>query len=238
MVSEKVQMAKRIYCRRMGTASRRRLTGQFAAFVFALTCAASLVCLLTACGVTQNETQTYRASTPAAADAHNTASVPFSLAIVSGTNKSITMSEKTESADEFFVVLTNISKEPQPVFEYWNRWGFQVISFELSTADGKRFVLTVKDHGFDKNVPDTYTVEPSEHQVFAIRLDESWQVQPALTVVEGMPIILKTVYQVSPTRESAQHHVWTDRVESHSYSLSLWRCPPSCSPLFTHGVHP
>lgn len=228
----------------MDIASRRSLTGQFAAFVFALTRAASLVCLLAGCGETQNATQIYRASRPAAADAHSTASVqrpspaPFSLSIVSGTNKSITMSKKTESADEFFVVLTDISKEPQPVFEYWNEWGGQVISFELSTADGKRFVLTVKDYGFDKNTPDTYTIEPSEHQVFAIRLDDSWQVQPALTVVEGMPITLKAVYQVNPTRESAQRHVWTGRVESRSYSLSLWQCPPSCSPLFTHGVRP
>ena len=148
------------------------------------------------------------------------------------------MSKKNEWADEFYVVLTNISKESQPVWEYWNSWGFQVISFELRTADGKQFVLTVKDHGFDKNSPDAYVVEPGEHQVFAIRLDDSWQVQPALTVSDGMPITLKAVYQVNPTRESTRKHVWTGRIESHAYSLSLEQCPPSCSPLFTHGVHP
>jgi len=237
-------MANRIYCRCMDVASFRSLTGQFAALVFVLTYSAGLVCLVAGCGGTQNETQIYRASKSPAVDAQSTASVqgpspsPFSLSIVSGTNKSITMSKKTEWADEFFVVLTNISKEPQPVFEYWNGWGFQVISFELSAADGRLFVLSAKGDCCDKNTPDTYTIEPSEHQVFAIRLDESWQVQPALTVVDGMPITLKAVYRVSPTRESAQKHEWTGRVESRSYNLSLWQCPPSCSPLFTHGVRP
>jgi hypothetical protein len=228
----------------MDAASLKNLTGQFAALVFVLTRAASLVCLLAGCGGAQNETQIYRASKPAAADSYSIASVqrrspsPFSLYIVPSANKSITMSKRTEYADEFFVVLTNISKEPQPVFEYWNGWGFRVISFELSTADGKLVVLTVKGDCCDKNTSDTYTIEPSEHQVFAIRLDESWQVQPVLTVVDGMPVTLKAVYQVNPTRESTQEHVWTGRIESRGYNLSLWQCPPSCSPLFTHGVRP
>jgi hypothetical protein len=228
----------------MDAGSLRNLTGQSAARVFVLTRAVSLVCLLAGCGGTQNQTQIYRASKPPAADSYSPASVrkpspsPFLLSIVPSKNKSITMSKKTEYADEFFVVLTNISKEPQPVFEYWNGWGFRVISFELSAANGKLFVLTLKGDCCDKNTPDTYTIDPSEHQVFAIRLDESWQVQPVLTVVDGMPITLKAVYQVNPTRESIQKHVWIGRVESRSYNLSLWQCPPSCSPLFTHGVRP
>lgn len=218
----------------------KRIFGRFVALAFVFTHAAALG----GCGGAQNETQISRASKPPAADSRSTASVqrpsapPFSLSIVPSANKSITMSKKTEYADEFFVVLTNISKEPQPVFEYWNGWGFHAVSFELSTADGKPFVLTVKGDCCDKNTPDTDTIEPSEHQVFAIRFDESWRVQPALTVVDGMPITLKAVYQVNPTRESTQKHVWTGRVESRSYNLSLSQCPPSCSPLFTHGVRP
>jgi hypothetical protein len=222
-------MPKRIFGHRMDRVSFRSIRGQFAVHVFALSCAGSLICLLAGCGKTQNETQIYKASKPPAADAHISSGVessspsPFSLSIVSGTNNSITMSKRTEWAHEFYVVLTNISKEPQPVFEYWNGWGFQAISFELTTADAKRFVLTVKDRGFDKNFPSTFVVAPNEHQVFPIRLDESWQVQPALTVADGIPITLKAVYQVKRTRESTREHVWTGRVESHSYSLSLWQ---------------
>jgi hypothetical protein len=232
-------MAKRMYFRRIDGVLCTGFKRQSATLV--LTCAVSLVCLLAACGETDSKSrvQSYRISAPAKGPITTSSSPsPFSVSIVSGTNNSLTMSKKTEWADEFYVVLINISKEPQPVWEYWNGWGFQVISFELTTAEGKLFVLTVKDRGFDKNVPSTFIVAPSEHQVFSIRLDDSWQVQPALTVVDGMPVTLKAVYQVNPTRESTGQHVWTGRIESHSYSLSLWQCPPSCSPLFTHGVRP
>lgn len=217
--------------------SCRSFKRQFATSVLVLTYAASLVCLLAACRKADSKSHPISASAkdPITTD---TSPSPFSLSIVSEKDKPITMSKKNEWADEFYVVLTNTSKDSQPVWEYWNSWGFQVISFELGTPEGKRFVLTAKDHGFDHNWPSTYTVAPGEHQVFAIRLDESWQAQPALTVVDGMPITLKAVYQVNPTRESAQHHVWTGRVESHAYSLSLEQCPPSCSPLFTYGVRP
>lgn len=220
-------MARHPYSRRMETASCGSLRSQFVAFVLVLTCAASLGCVPAGCGGTHSS-----------AGLQQHSPLPFSLSIVSSANQSITMSKKTEWADEFFVVLTNISTEPQPVFEYWNGWGYQAVSFELTTAGAKRFLVTVKNHGFDKNSPDTYTIEPGEHQVYAIRFDDSWQLEPALTLLDGMPITLKAVYQVKPTRESTQEHVWAGRVESHNYRLSLSQCPPSCSPFFTYGVRP
>jgi len=143
--------------------------------------------------------------------------------VTAHTTSDVENSKRTEWAHEFYVVLTNISKTPQPVFEYWNEWGYQAISLELTTADAKRFVVTAKERDYDKNFPSTFVVAPYEHQVFPIRLDESWQVQPDVTVVDGMPITLKAAYQVKPTRESTREHVWTGRVESHSYSLSLWK---------------
>ena len=119
-----------------------------------VTCAASLAFVLVGCGGTHS-----------AAGSQRPSPLPFSLSIVPSKDKNITMSKKTEWADEFFVVLTNISSEPQPAFEYWNGWGYQVISFELTTAEAKRFMLTVKDRGFDKNVPDTYIIGPSGYLV-------------------------------------------------------------------------
>ena len=118
-------------------------------------------------------------------------------------------------------MLTNISQESQPVWEYWNSWGFQTISFELSTADGKKFVLTTKDRTFSYNFPSRFIVEPGEHQVFAIRFDDSWAVEPALPKVNEMPVALKAIYCVSANPDTAKFHVWTGRVDSHSYNLTL-----------------
>jgi hypothetical protein len=124
---------------------------------------------------------------------------------------------------EFYVVLRNVSAASQPVWEYWNSWGYTAISFELMTADGKRFVITVRDRDFTLNFPSTFTVAPGEYQVFAIRLDRSWQVQPALPMKDEMPITLKATYEVAPDPESLKYKVWTGRVESRTYNLSLFQ---------------
>lgn len=145
--------------------------------------------------------------------------VPFSLSIVSARRDGITISKK--GAREFYVVLTNISQQPQPVWEYWNSWGFQVISFELTTSDGKKFVLTPKYRNFDLNFPSTFIVEPGEHQVFPIRFDDSWAAEPALPFKDEMPITLKAIYSVSANPDSAKFRVWTGRVESHAYNFTL-----------------
>src|SRR5437763_322486 len=44
-----------------------------------------------------------------------------------------------------------------------------------------------------------------------------WVSNPAFPKVDEMPITLRAIYQVSPTREASEHKVWTGRVESHGY---------------------
>jgi len=126
-----------------------------------------------------------------------------------------------DKARDFYVVLTNISGEHQAVWDVWNSWGYRAISFDMTTADGKRFVISKREQDFTRNGPSTFVVEPGEHQVYAIRFDKSWEVRPTLPKVGEMPITLKAIYEISPTPESVQHQVWTGRVESHSYQLSL-----------------
>jgi len=149
---------------------------------------------------------------------------PFSLSVVPTFNHgegdgSIEMAR--QMAREFYVVLTNVSGESQAIWESWNSWGYRAISFEITTADGKRFVISKGLEEFTVNGPTTFVVEPGEHQVYAIRLDKSWDVRPSLTKHDEMPITLKAVYEVFSTPESAQFRVWTGRIESHSYKLSL-----------------
>jgi hypothetical protein len=143
---------------------------------------------------------------------------PFSLSIVPG-SRGITMAKN--KPDEFYVVLTNVSREPQAVWESWNSWGYQTISFELTTTDGKKFVISRRQEYFTMNFPSTSLVKPSEHQVFAIRLDEWWETHPTLAKSDEMPITLRAVYEVTLTPEATQYKVWTGRLESHTYNCSL-----------------
>ena len=143
---------------------------------------------------------------------------PFLLSIVPG-RSGITMAKN--KPNEFYAVLTNVSHEPQAVWETWNSWGYQVISFEITTADGKKFVLSKKQEEFTRNFPSTYLVQPGENQVIAIRLDDWWVTHPALPKSDEMPITLRAAYEVTPTHEATQYKVWTGRLESRSYSFSL-----------------
>jgi hypothetical protein len=100
-------------------------------------------------------------------------------------------------------VLTNISGEPQPVWEAWNSWGYRAISFEI-TADGKKFVVSRAQEDFTKNAATTFLIAPGEHQVFAITFDKWWESHPSLPKADGLHVSLKAVYEVAFTPEATQ----------------------------------
>jgi hypothetical protein len=153
-----------------------------------------------------------------AAIGENHSHSPFQLSIVPG-RSGITMAKN--KPEEFFVILTNVSREPQAVWETRNSWVYQAISFELTATDGKKFVISKRQEEFTRNFPSTFIVEPGEHHVFPIKLDEWWETHPAPPKIDEMPITLKAVYEVSTTPEATQFKVWTGRLESHSYNFSL-----------------
>jgi hypothetical protein len=135
----------------------------------------------------------------------------------------------TLSPAPFYVVLTNTTTVPQKVFESWNSWGYQAISFELVTARGQRFVVSRKNQDFDKNFPSTFIVPPGENQVYTIRLnEEDWTVAPELRFAsaEPLPLSLTAIYQLPRTREATRENVWVGRTESKSYHLQLEHSRP------------
>jgi hypothetical protein len=153
----------------------------------------------------------------------DTSKCPFSLAVVPSTSHgeggSITMAANERR--DFYVVLTNVSKDPQAVWENWNSWGYQTISFALTMADGSKIMVSKRQQDFTRNFPSTFLIQPGEHQVYAIRLDKEWSVHPTFSKIDEMRITLKAVYEVSPTPEAGQYKVWTGRVESSSYKFML-----------------
>jgi hypothetical protein len=150
---------------------------------------------------------------------------PFFLSVVPETSHGEPFGSSIEMAHDkarnFYVVLTNVSSQPQAVWEYWNSWGYQTVSFELTTTDGKKSLVSKRQQDFTINYPSTFLIEPSEHQVYAIRLDEWWETHPSLPKTDEMPITLKAIYEVAPTPEAAQYKVWTGRLESRTYSFKL-----------------
>jgi hypothetical protein len=134
--------------------------------------------------------------------------------------RSIAMAKK--SPGFFYVVLTNVSKEPQAAFQSWNSWGYQAVSFEAQTADGHTVAIAKKPpQGFTRNFPSTFVIPPGEHMVYPISLGEEWDAVPTLPIADATPIkiSIKAVYEVEPTPEAAKQKVWTGRTESKSYNF-------------------
>ncbi|MGB8128477.1 MAG: hypothetical protein WCG81_01660 [Candidatus Angelobacter sp.] len=148
---------------------------------------------------------------------------PFSIAVVptQSFDHGGTVTMAHDKAGEFYVVLTNVSAKSQEVFEAWNSWGYQTVSFEFTLSNGKKIVVSRRQHDFTRNGATTFMIQPGEHQVFAIRLDQWWEAKPALRKINEMPIKLKAIYQVLLTPEATKAGVWIGRTESHDYNLSL-----------------
>jgi hypothetical protein len=151
--------------------------------------------------------------------------VPFSVSVVPETSRGEGFGSTIDMAHykprDFYVVLTNVSSEPQAVWEDRNSWGYRAVSFELTTVDGKKFLVSRRPASFTRNFPSTFLMEPGEHQVYAIRLDQWWETHPSLPKADETEITLKAIYEVRPTPEAAQYKVWTGRLESRSYNLKL-----------------
>ena len=150
--------------------------------------------------------------------------MPFTLAIVPTRSRSdlrvISTAEK--QPDLFYVVLTNVSGQPQPAWETWNSWGFWTISFEFVMPDGKHIAATKnRNTCFTKNYPATFLIPPGESQVYPIRLDAGWDNRPTFAEAGDTPVTVKAIYEVAPTAESTKYKVWTGRIESANFKLIL-----------------
>jgi hypothetical protein len=90
----------------------------------------------------------------------------------------------------FYVVLTNISNEPQTVWEDGNSWGDQVISFRVVAGAGTKAVIPKRAGFFGKDTPQAFVVRPGEHKVYEVRLARGWTSSPLLPKVNEIDVKL------------------------------------------------
>lgn len=135
--------------------------------------------------------------------------------------------------DTFYVLLTNVSKQDQEVFETWNSWGYYAVSFELRTDDGRIVVIMKKPIEFTRNSSTTFVISPGEQMVYPIKLGNTWDAAFPLPTADEQPVdvSVKAIYEIKSTRESTLQHVWTGRVESNVYHFKFrhWSQHPPAS---------
>jgi hypothetical protein len=150
---------------------------------------------------------------------------PFTLAVVPSRSqeREQSISKADDKPDRFYVVLTNTSNTAQPIWETWNSWGYQTISFEITTKDGVKHLVSVREHAFRKNFPSVVLIPAGERKVFPITLDRQWESQPKIPKADPAPITLKAIYEVPNEKEAPQFKVWTGRIESKEYQFTLYQ---------------
>jgi hypothetical protein len=124
----------------------------------------------------------------------------------------------------FYVILTNVSKQTQAVFEPFHSWGYYAISFVVRTGDGRIVAIRKKQTGFTRNVPSTFLIPPGDEMVYPIKLDDEWVADSGLPIAAKEPIDVRVeaIYEIEPTPESTRQSVWTGRAESPRYRYEFW----------------
>jgi len=167
-------------------------------------------------------------SVPAPSNAHSNPTVtpaqkaPFNLSIVptSSTSDSRVITIASQKPHEFYVVLTNVSNKPQPVWETSNSWGSRTISFEFQFGNNPPILVARGPEGFTVNRPSTFLIPPGEHKVYPIRLDKWWDTRGIPKSTEAS-VRIKAIYEVSKTPEASEYNVWVGGVESPYYEMTL-----------------
>ena len=151
------------------------------------------------------------------------AKTPFEITIVpeSQTAKISRISVGPGSVRVFFIVLKNITDNNQKVFESWNSWGYQSISFELIMENGNKYYVKKKNQEFTRNAPSTYLIPPRGFKVYAICLNEEWEGLPKFEKDGKATAKIMAIYDVVKSKESLEFGVWSGKTFSKEITVEL-----------------
>ena len=125
----------------------------------------------------------------------------------------------TKSLDKFYIVLHNTSGKDQRLWRAWCPWGYENFSLVAELESGEKINLTRPPKKWGKSYPDAALVGAGKSYVFEIHLGGStWMGTKKLP---QSPFKLTVSYQIPPTPEAEQKHVWTGKVSSHPLTVTL-----------------
>lgn len=124
--------------------------------------------------------------------------------------------------NNFFVLLTNVSKKPVRVWQEWCSWGYYSLKFEAFGEDGKRHLIKRKPTSFYANFPDCVELPPGESVVWRVELDPSeWVDLSWLATNKVEHVKLRAIYSVDTDEESKRYDVWVGCSSSRMYDFIL-----------------
>lgn len=128
---------------------------------------------------------------------------PFALEIVPNERhkeRSYIVFNKPHAPEKHFhVILTNISREPQKLFNESCSWGYGRLYFEVTDEKGKMKQVKKKEKiEWRKNYPDWFLLQPQEQVIFDVYFNpETWENSPRTEKGEtSINIKIKAVYRL------------------------------------------
>lgn len=128
--------------------------------------------------------------------------------------------------EPFHVVVRNVSDKPVRVWESWNSWGYDRLTFEVTDSAGKTTIAERAPCNFTRNFPSALTIEPGESYVLRVKFEDKtlWQGFPRPT--EGTAeVTIRAVFAIEESDESKEHNVWTGKVVSKAVSAKFSQWP-------------
>jgi hypothetical protein len=170
-----------------------------------LVCSSAIGLLLIASGASENKNAKYPIQVRIAR--HSTA---------------VGVGKGNDLPNQLFVVITNVSDAPVRIWDQWNGWGYDNLTFSMQT-DNRKIRKTLKRFGGENggHGPESIELGPGDHYVCSVRfaaddqndLTDSWG---PLVIRNGeYPwITLRADYEIKADDFSRQKNVWTGRVSS------------------------
>lgn len=151
--------------------------------------------------------------------------LPFRLEIVPFQKQdkgwSVEYFDGRTTSPSFQVILTNLSKSNQEIYQEHYSWGSENLSFEFRAQTGERYLFRKVPGAFTRNFPATDTIQPGGRKVYTIEFSTSdWMVTPTFGRHGKTIGTLKVLYQVWPSA-NGNDSVSTGWAESGEYELTI-----------------
>jgi hypothetical protein len=117
------------------------------------------------------------------------------------------------------VIITNASSGEVRIFEVGSEWGDEAPSFDV-IASGSAMHVVRKPQVYTVNVPATVALPAGGSYEIPFDLgDGTWETDAAAGALAAPDAKLVAVYEIPPSPEALEQHVWTGTVRSDPVPL-------------------
>jgi hypothetical protein len=138
--------------------------------------------------------------------------------------RSIFLGPKENHHSQFHVVVTNVSSEPERLWDDRFSWGYGNLSFESMDDEGRHQNIVKKARSWWGNVPACFVLQPNELLVIDVVFDPKvWELPfPQAAIDKPQQFKLRAVYEIRPDKQSDKEKVWTGKIVSPWGDYAIW----------------